>query len=36
VRLVYTEEHPSRSVAMRRERAIKKMTRQAKKRLIKP
>ena len=34
VRLVYAEECPSRSAALKREHAIKRMTRSAKKRLI--
>jgi predicted GIY-YIG superfamily endonuclease len=34
VRLVYVEEQPDRVTAMKRERAIKKMTRQKKQELI--
>jgi putative endonuclease len=34
VRLVYVEEHPNRSAAMKRERAIKKMTRTQKRDLF--
>jgi putative endonuclease len=34
VRLVYVEEQPDRTTAMKRERAIKKMTRDAKRKLI--
>ena len=35
VKLVYVEEQPDRSIAMKRERAIKKMTREGKRKLIK-
>ena len=34
VRLVYIEEQPDRTAAMKRERAIKKMTRDAKRKLF--
>ena len=34
VKLVYTEEQPDRVTAMKRERAIKKMTREKKQKLI--
>ena len=34
VKLVYVEEQPDRTTAMKRERAIKKMTRERKKKLI--
>jgi putative endonuclease len=34
VKLVYVEEQPDRTTAMKRERAIKKMTRQKKQRLF--
>jgi putative endonuclease len=34
VKLVYIEEQPDRTTAMKRERAIKKMTREKKKKLI--
>lgn len=34
VRLVYVEEQPDRVTAMKRERAIKKMTREGKRKLI--
>lgn len=34
VKLVYVEEQPDRVTAMKRERAIKKMTRKAKRKLI--
>jgi putative endonuclease len=34
VKLVYVEEQPDRSTAMKRERAIKAMTREGKKKLI--
>jgi putative endonuclease len=34
VKLVYTEEQPDRTTAMKRERAIKKMTRMQKERLF--
>jgi putative endonuclease len=34
VKLIYTEEQPDRTTAMKRERAIKKMTRSQKQKLI--
>ncbi len=34
VKLVYVEEQPNRNAAMKRERAIKKMTREGKQKLI--